>query len=264
MSSQCNACRDDTSAPVPFSMAFQPIVDCESGTVFAYEALVRGPTGESAQSVLKQIDDSNRYAFDQQCRVKSIELATKLNLSQTGALLSINFLPNAVYEPRACIRRTLETASRLSFPLDKLMFEFTENEALDAKHISNIIERYREMGFRIALDDFGAGHAGLGLLTRIQPDVVKLDMELIRGIDRDVRRQAITKNTLAIFKELGILVVCEGVETVGELTTLRQFGVRYIQGYLLSRPAFEALPIISDIETAGWIPVTNLPRHSTN
>jgi EAL domain-containing protein (putative c-di-GMP-specific phosphodiesterase class I) len=228
-------------------MAFQPIVDVSSQAVFAYEALVRGPRGEGASSVLEMIDDTNRYAFDQQCRVKAIELADGLGIARKGALLSINFLPNAVYEPKACIKRTLETANRVSFPLDKLMFEFTENEALDTNHVCNIIAQYRSMGFKIALDDFGAGHAGLGLLTRIEPDVVKLDMELVRNLDSDARKRTIVKHTLAMLSDLGILTICEGVETAAELSVLRDFGVRYVQGYLLAKPAFQALPAVENI-----------------
>jgi EAL domain-containing protein (putative c-di-GMP-specific phosphodiesterase class I) len=94
-------------------------------------------------------------------------------------------MPNAVYEPRACIRLTLATAERVGFPLDRIIFEFTEDEHLDATHVLNILNTYRKIGFKTAIDDFGAGHAGIGLLTKFQPDIVKLDMDLVRGIDTD-------------------------------------------------------------------------------
>ena len=165
-------------------MAFQPIVDIVDGSPFAYEALVRGPSGESALSVLSQVSDANRYAFDQQCRVKAIETAAKAGLIDTPARLSINFLPNAVYSPAACIQLTLKTARATDFPTDRLIFEFTENEEMtDPDHVAGIIATYQKMGFGTALDDFGAGHAGLNLLARFQPDIIKLDMELIRGLD---------------------------------------------------------------------------------
>jgi EAL domain-containing protein (putative c-di-GMP-specific phosphodiesterase class I) len=230
---------------VPFSMAFQPIVDVASGAVFAYEALVRGPAGEGAQTVLSAINDGNRYAFDQNCRVKAIELASQLGLARDGALLSINFLPNAVYEPRACIRLTLAAAARCSVPLHALMFEFTENEVLDVDHVKRIIHEYRSIGFKVALDDFGAGHAGLGLLAKIKPDIVKLDMELVRGIDDSSAKQTIVKFTVRMLDELGIVPICEGVETVEELTVLRDLGVKHIQGYLFAKPGFEALPAVA-------------------
>lgn len=97
MSVGCHGCREGNGFSLPFSMAFQPIVDIASGTVFAHEALVRGSQGEGAFTVLSAVDPSNRYAFDQQCRVKAIELAAKLGLSDDGACLSINSMPSAVY-----------------------------------------------------------------------------------------------------------------------------------------------------------------------
>lgn len=241
MATGCEGCRDGAGFDLPFSMAFQPIVDVTSQTIFAHEALVRGVGGEGAYSVLSQVADDNRYAFDQQCRVKAIELATALDLPRDGARLSINFMPNAVYEPRACIRLTLATAMRTGFPLDRIIFEFTEDEKLDANHLLNILRTYRAMGFKTAIDDFGAGYAGLGLLSKFQPDIVKLDMELIRDIDRDQAKQKIVKSLLGLMADLGIQTICEGVETQDELEALEDLGATLIQGYVLARPAFESL-----------------------
>src|ERR1700761_8836327 len=98
----CGACKEGVVEPFPFTMAFQPIVNVETGRVFAYEALVRGPGGDSAKAVLSQVTEANRYAFDQNCRVKAIVLASRLRLAETGAMLSINFMPGAVYSPSAC------------------------------------------------------------------------------------------------------------------------------------------------------------------
>lgn len=222
-------------------MAFQPIVDIAGKTIFAHEALVRGVGGEGAFSVLSQVADENRYAFDQECRVKAIEMATALDLPRDGARLSINFMPNAVYEPRACIRLTLATALRTGFPLDRIIFEFTEDEKVDTNHLLNILRTYRAMGFKTAIDDFGAGYAGLGLLSKFQPDIVKLDMELVRGIDRDEVKQKIVKSMLDLMAGLGVQTICEGVETDDELQTLQGLGATLIQGYALARPAFESL-----------------------
>lgn len=226
-------------------MAFQPIVDLAHGTPFAYEALVRGPAGEGAGTVLAQVTDENRYAFDQQCRVSAISWAAKLDLPSTGAKLSINFLPNAVYEPRACIRATLAAAMEHRFPTDRIIFEFTEQEVLDTAHILNILRTYKAMGFSTAIDDFGAGHSGLGLLATFQPDIVKLDMDLIRGIDTDRARRTIVDHTLRMLDGLGVAAVCEGIETEAELAVLTDLGLRYAQGYLLAKPAFQALPALA-------------------
>ncbi len=237
----CEGCRDGAGFKLPFSMAFQPIVDIADGAIFAHEALVRGTQGQGAAHVLNEVSDTNRYAFDQECRVKAIELATALGLPGGPALLSINFMPNAVYEPRACIRLTLATALRTGFPPDRIIFEFTESEKLDVNHLLNILRTYRALGFKTAIDDFGAGHAGLNLLSKFQPDIVKLDMELIRGIDASVVKQRILTHALALLGDLDIQAVAEGVETQDELQALRDLGVRLVQGYVLAKPAFESL-----------------------
>lgn len=237
----CDGCRGGEGFSRPFSMAFQPIVDVRTDQIFAHEALVRGPSGEGAQTILSAVEPSNRYAFDQQCRVKAIELAKELRLPLEGSRLSINFMPNAVYEPRACIRTTLAAAVRTGFPLTHIIFEFTEDERLDPRHIVHILRTYRSMGFKTAIDDFGAGHAGLSLLTQFQPDIVKLDMELIRGIDADPVRRSVVAHVVRLLDELGVTPVCEGIETLEELRCVVDLGVHLVQGYVLARPAFEAL-----------------------
>ncbi len=242
----CQGCRAGGALDFEFSMAFQPIVDLTTGEAYAYEALVRGTSGQSAAEVLAQVTEANRYGFDQQCRVKAIETAVSAGLLATGARLSINFLPNAVYSPRACIQLTLRTAAATGFPTDRLIFEFTENEEMsDPEHVANIIATYRQMGFGTALDDFGAGHAGLTLLARFQTDTVKLDRELIRGMDVSLPRRLIVDSVAKMCTALGIRVVAEGVETEGEARALREIGIRYAQGFLFARPAYEALPPIS-------------------
>jgi EAL domain-containing protein (putative c-di-GMP-specific phosphodiesterase class I) len=241
----CLGCRDGAALDFQLSMAFQPIVDLETGQPFAYEALVRGPQGQSAHSVLAQVTPENRYAFDQRCRVAAIEGAAKAGLLNTNARLSINFLPNAVYSPKACIQLTLKTAAAIGFPTDRLIFEFTENEEIgNPDHLAGIVATYKEMGFGTALDDFGAGHSGLALLARFQPDLLKLDMELIRGIEGSLPRRLIVEAVVRMTAGLGITLIAEGVETEAELHTLGELGIRYVQGFLLARPGFKTLPVV--------------------
>lgn len=240
--SGCDGCRKE-QLPLELAMAFQPIVDVETGLPWAYEALVRGANGESAAHVLDGVTPDNRYAFDQQCRVAAITQAVAAGIIETGARLSINFLPNAVYSPIACIQLTLQTALASGFPTDRLIFEFTENEEMvDTKHVAKIIETYRRMGFATALDDFGAGHAGLSLLAKLQADIVKLDMELVRHIDTSLPRRMIVEALVAMFDRMHITVVAEGIETEAEYEVLSGVGVRYMQGYLFAPPGFKRLP----------------------
>ncbi len=242
----CSRCRELPSLPFEFTMAFQPIVDIEHRKVFAYEALVRGTQGEGAFQILQKVTEDNRYQFDQSCRIKAIELAAQLGID---CFLSINFLPNAVYEPKSCIRATLDAAERYQFPCDRIIFEVNESEPVrDPGHLKDIFEEYNAQGFTTAIDDFGAGHAGLNLLADFQPGIIKLDMALIRHIDTNRIRQSIVRGIVNTCRELGVEVIAEGVETSGELATLRDMGIQLIQGFLLAKPAVEQLP---DVDYSG-------------
>ena len=241
----CEGCRSGAE-DFRLAMAFQPIVDVQTGRAFAYEALVRGSAGESAAEVIGRVTPASRYAFDQQCRVAAIEQAVAAGILDTDARLSINFLPNAVYSPVACIQLTLKTARETGFPTDRLIFEFTENEEMvDTGHVATIIDAYRRLGFATAIDDFGAGHAGLGLLARLQTDLVKLDMELVRGIDASLPRRMIVDGVMRMMQGLDITVIAEGVETEAEFEALAALGVRYQQGFLFARPGLRALPAVA-------------------
>ena len=242
----CNACKDGHSEPFPFTMAFQPIVNVETSTVYAYEALARGPEQQSAAFVLGKVNQENLYTFDQSCRVKAITLASQLGLANTGALLSINFLPGAVYSAAACIQLTLKTARAVNFPLDRLIFEIVEVEKVAShQHLMDIVNEYRKCGFRLALDDFGAGWSGLGLLADLQADAVKLDIDLIRGIHKRPRALAIVESMALLSESLHFNLVAEGVETFDEYHALRDCGIKLMQGYLFARPGFESLPTVT-------------------
>ncbi|MGI4755425.1 MAG: EAL domain-containing protein [Janthinobacterium lividum] len=227
-------------------MAFQPIVDVEAERVFAYEALVRGPRGEGASSILSQVTNENRYAFDQSCRVQAITLASKLGLAQTGAKLSINFIPGAVYSPAACIKLTLATAQKVSFPLNSLIFEITEGEQVqNPRHLQAIADEYRHHGFQVALDDFGVGFANIGLLADLPVDVLKLDMTLTRDLHLRPRASRLVRSIVEFCNDLGTTVIAEGIETAAEFHEVRRCGIRLVQGYLLAKPAFEELPSVT-------------------
>lgn len=241
-SAGCSICANGVDPGFEISMAFQPIVNVEDHSIFAHEALVRGTAGEPAGKIFELVNNRNRYSFDQACRIKAIEWASRLSMESP---LSINFMPNAVYEPERCIQTTLEAARIHDFPTDRIIFEITEGERVDdPAHLDKIIRYYQSQGFMTAIDDFGAGYAGLSLLADFRTDLVKLDMGLVRDIDRHASRQAIVRATLSVCESLGIRAIAEGVETRAELDTLREMGINLFQGYLLARPGFEQLPAV--------------------
>jgi EAL domain-containing protein (putative c-di-GMP-specific phosphodiesterase class I) len=233
----CRHC-GDKKLDFAFTMAFQPIVDLQDRRIDAYEALVRGPQGEGADYVFSRLTAENRYAFDQACRVKAIEMAAKLRIDRT---LNINFLPNMVYEPEGCLRQTMLAAARTGFPLQRLTFEIVEHEdTTELEHLRQIIATYRHHGFQIALDDYGVGYSGLLRMTELRPDIIKLDRVLVRGCDTDYRRWVMIASLIELCDALQTKIVLEGVETAAEAQALRRAGGRYMQGFYFARPAFEA------------------------
>ncbi len=239
MHDNLNIKQQDVSDP-KFTFAFQPIVDTNTREVLSYEALIRGPAGEPAYQILRQISADRLFAFDQRVRAEAIDLAMRLQLNRH---LNLNFLPGSVDSSAQSILSTLEAAARANLPIDRLVLEVVEGEIIhDHSRFTGLINKYRALGLRVAIDDFGAGYSGLNLLADFQPDQVKLDMKLISGIERHGPRQSIVRAVGGICCELGIDVIAEGVETEGEYAWLTSQGIHLFQGYLFAKPAFECFP----------------------
>lgn len=233
----CLACAE--ALDFSFDFAFQPIVDVAQRRVIGHEALVRGPRGEGADTIMAQVTPANMYSFDQRCRTLAIERAAALGMRER---LSINFIADAVRDPRHCVRSTLAASRAFAFPLGQIMFEVTGRQRVeDRGHLIEIFNAYREYGFQTAIDDFGADHGGLNLLSDFRPDIVKIDMHLVRKVDRDGVRQAIVRALVAMCRDLGVRALAEGVETRAERDFLLSAGVELMQGYWFCYPAFKAI-----------------------
>ena len=236
----CSHCKDNAPLDFDYSFAFQPIVDIEMGKIVAYEALVRGLDGESATSVFAHVHSDNLYSFDQSCRVKAIQLASRLQIKER---LHINFMPNAVYDPALCIRTTLAAAQECDFPIEQIVFEVVESEQIsDHAHLKRIIQHYAERGFLTAIDDFGAGYAGLNLLVEYQPHIIKLDRKLISEIHLHQVKQVVVSAIVEVCRQLEMALLAEGVELAEEYRWLADAGITLFQGYYFARPGFETLP----------------------
>jgi EAL domain-containing protein (putative c-di-GMP-specific phosphodiesterase class I) len=230
----------DGVGALDFSFAFQPIVDTHARAVYSHEALVRGLNNEPAYQVLKRYAGDRMAAFDAACRAKAIEVAARIGVHTH---LNLNFLPSAALDGAVGLNSTVEAANRHSFPLDRIIVEATEGEAIgDPVQFAKVVNEYRRAGMRLAIDDFGAGYSGLNLLSEFQPDIVKLDMGLVRGIHSHGPRQAIVRAIAQVCVDLGIDFVVEGVETVKEFAWFTDLGVNLYQGYLFAKPMFEAMP----------------------
>jgi EAL domain-containing protein (putative c-di-GMP-specific phosphodiesterase class I) len=224
-----------------FTFAFQPIVDANAREVFSHEALIRGPSHEPACRILGQVSADRLLEFDQKARIEAIGMAVRLGIVSR---LNLNFMPQSLHS-RAAILTTLEAADRFHLPINRLVLEVTEGAVIDDQaQFAEVINEYRGLGLKVAIDDFGAGYSGLNLLTDFQPDQIKLDMKLVRGIEHHGPRQAIVRAIDQVCRDLGIDVIAEGVETVEEYAWLANEGVRLFQGYLFAKPAFESFPSI--------------------
>lgn len=224
---------------------FQPIVSANSDhPVIAHEALVRGrdESGEaiSAGRVVGTAQAAGlTFPMDRAARVSAVEHFARQDVP---GLLFINFMPSAIYDPAYCLRTTFEAVDRFGLDPDRVVFEVTESERVDDQgHLRGILDHYRQAGFRIALDDLGAGYASLNLLHQIRPDFVKLDMDIVRDVDGDPFKGTLAEALIGAANKLDIPVVAEGVETAGEKDWLAAHGADLLQGFYFYRPGPEAV-----------------------
>jgi len=223
-----------------FSYAFQPIVDTVAREVISYEALIRGIASEPAFRVLEQVPVDLRHQFDQDSRILAITHAARLGLQCN---LNLNFLPRSLELCADAVGSTCKAAADNGLPLERIVLEVTEGEIIqDHMLFAALLNEYRGTGIKLAIDDFGAGYSGLNLLAEFQPDQVKIDMNLVRGIEKHGARQAIVRAIAQVCGDLGIEVIAEGVETLPEFRWLEDHEIRLFQGYLFAKPAFEKFP----------------------
>lgn len=223
-----------------YSFAYQPILNARLGSVACYEALLRGANNESAQRVLAEMMGPRFHHQDANCRHDAIALAARLGLPCD---LSLNLSPNALKQGFDPIANAIEAAGLHGFAPNRLVLEMTEHDMItDHRSLVQQLNAHRGSGVKFAIDDFGAGYAGLTLLAEFQPDIVKIDISLVRDIESKGPRQAIVRGVVRTCLDLGIDVVAEGVETDEEYWWFRDEGVELFQGFLFARPAFEQLP----------------------
>ncbi len=236
----------DNDMDFDYDFVFQPIVNFTEKTIFANEALIRDQESRLAETVLSKV--SNPYLFDQANRVRAIQAAQQALLK---GKLSINFMPNAVFNPLLSLLTTLKACENHHLPPQDIIFEFNEKALVEnADHILKIGQEYKRMGFQTAIDDFGAGYSGLNFIANFQPDIVKIDMDLIRGIDKSTPRQAIIKAITHMCHDLGISIIAEGIETIAERDTLLNYGIDQFQGNLFCKPSAKSQGAIN---AAAWL-----------
>jgi len=219
---------------------FQPIVRvADPADVYAHECLMRGVGTDgslvSPGTILAAARESEMlFQTDLAARLTAVREAARHGI---GGNVFINFTPTAIYDPRFCLRATVEAVAEAGLDNGRVVFEITEAEdAEDVGHLKNIVDYYRGRGFRVAIDDVGSGYSSLNLLHQLRPDFVKLDIDLVRGVADDPYKAAVARKLLELARSLGVTTVAEGIETEDELQWVKAHGADYAQGYLIARP----------------------------
>ncbi|MDW8136603.1 MAG: EAL domain-containing protein [Thermodesulfobacterium sp.] len=222
---------------------FQPVIDREMNIV-GHECLIRGlrPDGSliSPYSLFElAMKTGNIFNFDRLCRETCVKAVAKANLRDK--LIFINFIPTSVYDPATCLQTTISLVYSLGLQPDKFIFEVVESQKVkDLKHLSEVLNTYREGGFKVALDDIGTGYASLELLVTLKPDFIKIDKEIVREVHKDSLKKSLVKALVQISQENNIKVLAEGVENKEDFEYLRD-KVDYFQGFYFSKPQAEPL-----------------------
>ena len=222
-------------------MVTQPIISCSQRSVLAYEALVR--TGEPTfRSPPELFDAAERLGKTAEIgrRIRRL-VADLIPSAPPSALIFVNLHPADLEDEE------LYAESGVLTPFAKrVVLEITERATLEGiRGLRDRVERLRALGFRIAIDDLGAGYAGLSSCAALEPDVVKADMSLVRGIDASPIRQKLMRAIVALSNDLGVQLIAEGVETAAEHEYVAALGAHAVQGYFFARPG-RGFPSIAD------------------
>ena len=224
-----------------FTSVLQPIVySNDTSHIFAREGLLRGVERDGSvvhAPYMFEVARGCGLLADLDLAARDSAIETMMRSRHTEALF-VNLTPSTIDDPLAALAHTVQAIDRLGLAHDRVVFEVVESEhAPDVMHLRGLLATYRDAGFRVALDDVGAGYSSLNRLHQLRPDFIKLDMDLVRGVDGDPYKALIARKTIEIATELGITTIAEGVETAGELEWAQQNGAAFVQGYATGRPS---------------------------
>lgn len=218
---------------------FQPIIKAQApDRMVAYECLLRGRDPDGALIPPGKLFAAAKNAgllfqLDLAARRSAVRAIAK---QESEAFALINFTPTSIYDPATCLKSTVGLIKEVGVDPSRIVFEIIETEHADEALLRSILDVYRSAGFRIAVDDFGAGYSSMNLVIALRPDFLKLDMELIRGIDADPYKAELAARLLDAARSLSITTIAEGVETEAEWEWVRRHGADLVQGYYFARP----------------------------
>lgn len=225
-----------------FDAHFQPIVSLASESVFAYEGLCRVVGDNPFTTIDKLFEQARRYgqicALDLLCRENTIRRAAQHNINKSGAQLFINVCPTSLQQSGHNSGETERLVQEWGLRKKDVVLEITEQEAVSNYSLFlKAVEHYRDSGFRIAIDDFGAGYGGMKMLSLIAPDFVKIDRHFFHDIDGAHINYSLIDAIATICHRLGIDVIAEGVENEKDVKICQDFDIQLIQGYYFAKPS---------------------------
>ncbi|EKK4016168.1 diguanylate phosphodiesterase [Cronobacter sakazakii] len=231
-------------ADIACQFALQPIVEPTTCKIKAYEALIRSPEGGSPAALFASLSSQALYDLDLHSKEIAFALAKAVNIG--SQMISVNLLPGTLVQMPGAVEILLAQIARQGLLPQQVIVEVTESEVISRfDEFECVIRQLRAAGINLAIDDFGAGFAGLSLLTRFQPGRIKIDRCIVADIHLHGPKQAIVHGIVRCCAELEITVVAEGVEKVEEWCWLEAAGIRYFQGYLFARPLLNRAPSVS-------------------
>lgn len=215
--------------------ALQPIVEPSEGKISSLEALIRSNDGGSPEHFFKTLDQDKIYEVDLQTKKYAFALAEKLGIGSHK--IAVNLLPMSLVNVPGAVEFLVDQISLHGLQPEQVIIEVTENEMISGfNKFNSAIKRLRGEGIGLAIDDFGSGYAGLSLLTRFQPDKIKIDREIVSNIHLSGAKQAIVRSIVSCCTDLEITLVAEGIEKLEEWCWLESAGIRRFQGFLFARP----------------------------
>jgi EAL domain-containing protein (putative c-di-GMP-specific phosphodiesterase class I) len=223
---------------------FQPIVDLRHGVAAGFEVLSRGPAPYQAPEILfeRARELGATWELERACRLAALGAIAKLppDLRSIHTFF-LNVSPDVIDDPRFVSGFTRGVLEEHGISLTNVVIEITERTSIhDYAKFEAVVRHYADQGFQIALDDFGSGHSGLRTLVSCAPHYLKLDMALTRRVDREPYKETIVRSVAALARNIGAVLIAEGVETWAEARTLMRCGIEWAQGFLFGRPT--ALP----------------------
>jgi len=236
--------------------ALQPIIEPTEGKISSLEALIRGNDGGSPERFFSAIDQDKMYEVDLQTKAYAFALADKIGIGDHK--IAVNLLPMSLVNVPGAVDFLMDQILIHGLQPEQVVIEVTENEMISGfNQFNSAIKQLRAAGIGLAIDDFGSGYAGLSLLTRFQPDKLKIDREIVSDIHLSGPKQAIVKSIISCCTDLEIALVAEGIEKIEEWCWLESAGIKRFQGFLFSRPKlngvgeihwpqFSSAPFLSD------------------